>query len=295
MGEVLDEQEDAPLSRGRGPSFAVISGTRLDALLHAEAGKAVPKARSYKQESVAGLTGAPVSCEWSVGVDGKGMPSTAEIELRRGSVVIGEMKARLEKSSDGELVWNVWHRFVHEGGRGSGVGTYALNTIESFISGLNFAKPPGTKTIEFQLSQPSVIDFAMSKGYAFKGVDAEEKSSAYNRFKTQAKEHAKDAAYTERGELPSFILVKLATEDGKSKDMVLVDREKLVAYAKERGNSIEDYLDDDSAVDPRTGEETGELASKYKRLTVTWEELSGKDEQRLPFIYRAGLRKTLTV
>lgn len=293
MSEILDEQEDAPTRKGRGPSCAVISGTKLDALLRTEDGKPASQSRSYKQEAVPGFSGDAVSCEWRVGVDSAGEPNTAEIELRRGSAIIGEMKVRRETSADGEQVWNVWHRFVVEGERGAGIGTYALKTVESFIGGLNFAKPPGVKTIEFQISQPSVIDFALSKGYAFKGLNAEDKRSDYDRFKTQTKEHEKDPAFTKRGELPGFIIAKLATEDGKSKDMVLIDREKLAAYAKERGRSVEDYLDTDYAIDPRTGEETEEIASEFKRLSATWEELSGSEEQRLPFIYRAGLRKTL--
>lgn len=288
-----DKQERQPSGQERATGYAVLTGDRLSALLETDASSKSSRERRYKQEKIPGFPGTPVSCEWKVGLDANNMPTTAEIELRREGKIIGEMKVRMEVGPDQKQIWNIWHRFVSENERGVGVGAYALKTVESFVESLNHKKQAGAATLEFQLSQPSVIEFAGSKGYEFGGEGAAESAEIYERFKKEAAEHANDPAFTERGELPSFILAKTRTEDGKPKDTVLILRDRLNQYAAEKGEDPESYLDADMVIDPQTYEETGELASGYRSIFLSWEELAGTEDQRLPFVFRAKMRKTI--
>lgn len=292
MQEGVEGKEQSSPKAEKATGFAILTGDKLSALLETVDGKKLSEQRTYTQENVPGIPGEPVSCDWRVGLN-NGVPVDAEIQLRRGGALLGEMKVRMQKDPDGKEVWNIWHRFVNEGERGTGMGTYALQTVESFIEGLNHKRQAGAPTLSFEVSQPSVIDFALAKGYEFKGEDGAESEAMYARFKEEAQTHAQDPEFTERGILPSFIIAKLKTEDGAPKDMVLIDKQKLEAFAKERDDSVDYYLEADMVTDPRTGEETGELASQFKSITLTWEELTHVGNRGLPFVFRGKLQKTL--
>jgi len=161
-------------------------------------------------------------------------------------------------------MWYVYHRFVF-GTRKKGVGSFLLATAENYAHALH-ARNPDTvpHVMHLRASMPSVIKLGLTNGYEISDADRE----TWDRFQDESNDPANQAAYKERGELPSFLRVKLILLDENGQAMDELERDDVIIdKAKFAGDKASNYT---LMPDHLVGDPDLAIMSKFKVLRMRY-------------------------
>lgn len=157
--------------------------------------------------------GRTLTCKWKIERDEQSTPKSVRVMLFdpafEGAIADFELETGNEHASSKEM-WYLHLRYVAQGMRGLGLGSFALKTVEETIRTL-YASKALTKetslTVELTSARPTVIELCLKNGYRMI-----ENKELWDQFVTEREQHKDDPAWRTRKELPSFFLARPATD-----------------------------------------------------------------------------------